>query len=82
MAFSLKFMDEGGAIRRYHWYAYPMHVVRVLPEACQEWSSTNPPSIADIRTVSETVYCGPSAPLPAKPTADEFLDGVLVWLSR
>jgi len=82
MAVTLKFMCEDGRIRAYKWHEYPMVVAWVHPQdALVKWYDTVSPPLAQTkRVVRVVVHCGPEAPYPAQPTADELWEGHQ-WLS-
>jgi hypothetical protein len=85
VAFPLTFMDETGRATTYRWVGYPNRVTVVDPkEPPVLWSSVieDPARPRDTAFLTITVYCGPQAPYPLPPTADEFQKAVWSWLYR
>lgn len=82
MAFPLTFCDEDGVLHRYRWEGYPVRTLSVVPGGLEsEWTVSGlmgPPTTVPL--FHTFIYCGPPAPLPKPPTADEFLDGLARWL--
>lgn len=83
MAFPLIFADEHGKVHRYPWRDYPQRVLQVEPGALEaEWTPRGimgPPTTVPF--IEVPIFCGPPAPLPKPPTADEFRDGLARWMA-
>lgn len=80
MAFPLSFCDERGVATHYRWREYPLHVIRGFFPAADHCSDNA--TSEKMPLVRTKVFCGPSAPYPFAPTADDFEKAVWVWLYR
>jgi len=78
-----KFLDEKGVLHTYRWPEYPQKVIIVDDKELsltwsESFSAAESPRSIPFGTV--VVHCGPAAPKPDKPTADEFMNGLILWM--
>lgn len=62
-------------------YEYPIKIPRIPKYMRFNQTSNEIPAPEVIRFEFRMVYCGPDAPFPSLPTADEFREGLALWLS-
>lgn len=74
-----RFMDERGELRVFHWPGYP--VIVVLPAEPVTWSTSMEIEVlSGLSLPAIRVHCGPAAPYPVEPTAEEFEAAALEWV--